>query len=99
MADSITSRTMFYDTRNGVVRFHDWNLVNTTLGTMQEPRQFIHLKDSVKSNRGTAQFNQLDQCAKVTNLENVDLRGIEMLLSDKKLKTIGGSQMPKDSGF
>lgn len=94
MADSITSRTVFYDNRNGQIRFHDWNLVNTTLGTMQEPRQLIE----IRGNR-SGQLNLSDQCAKITDMVPADLRGIEILLSDKKKKTIGGNQVPTSYAF
>lgn len=94
MADSITSRTVFYDTRNGQIRFHDWNLVNTTLGTMQEPRQLIE----IRGNR-SGQLNLSDQCAKITALVPADLREIEIVLSDKKKKTIGGNQVPVDFSY
>ena len=40
----ISSRTVFYEVDqrkgfDGVYRFHDWNTVNTVLGTMMEPSQ------------------------------------------------------------
>ncbi len=34
---SIQRRTVFYDLTDGIVRFWDWALVTTTLGTMAEP--------------------------------------------------------------
>ena len=98
MADSITARTMFFDNRNGEIRFHDWNVVNTSLGQMQEPRQLIGFTNGNKDNKST-QFNPSDQCAKVTNLVAIDMRGIEILLSDKKNKTIGGKQMPESQAY
>jgi hypothetical protein len=40
---TILSRTVFYDKGNdGIFRFHDWALVNTTLGTMLEPRAVLN---------------------------------------------------------
>lgn len=98
MADSIISRTMFYDTRGGEVRFHDWNLVNTTLGPMQEPRQLIGFQNGNKNNK-LLQLNLRDQCAKITSLEKIDMRGIEILLSDKIKKTIGGNQIPTQLAY
>ena len=98
MADSITGRTMFFDNRKGEIRFHDWNVVNTTLGQMQEPRQLIGFANGTKDNK-LAQFNPGDQCAKVTDLVALDMRGIEMLLGDKKKKTIGGKQMPESQVY
>jgi len=98
MADSITARTIFYDTRNGQIRFHDWNRVDTTLGTMQEPRQLIWFRNGTKDNK-SGQMNLMDQCAKITAIEQIDMRGIEMLLSDGVHKTIGGNQMPVDLAY
>lgn len=94
MADSITGRTVFYDNRNGQIRLHGWCLVNTTLGTMQEPRQLVE----IRSDR-SGQLNLSDQCAKITDMVPADLRGIEILLSDKKNKTIGGNQVPVDFSY
>ncbi len=94
MADSITARTMFFDTRNGQIRFHDWNRIDTTLGTMMEPRQLIELRQA----RASA-FNPNDQCAKITALEIVDLRGIDILLSDKKKIMVNGNQVPRVYSF
>ena len=91
MGDSITGRTMFYDDRNGEIRFHDWCLVDTTLGTMQQPRHY-HLRGSNKASGSAVSLN--DQCAKITRMVYADLRGIEVLLSDGKKVCIGGNQFP-----
>ena len=34
---SIQTRSVFYDESGGLVRFWDWAIVTTTLGTMAEP--------------------------------------------------------------
>ena len=39
----ILRRTVFVDLQKGRVLFHDFNLVNTTLGAMMEPRQLNDL--------------------------------------------------------
>ena len=34
---SIQKRSVFFDNTGGIVRFWDWSIVTTTLGTMVEP--------------------------------------------------------------
>ena len=98
MTDSITARTMFYETLNGCVRFYDWNKVETTLGTMMEPRQLVGVRNGAKDNK-SGQLLLKDQCAKVTQLVNANLRDLDALLSDKIRVTVRGTQMPQDFSF
>lgn len=45
--NSILNRTVFYTKlRDGSFRFLDWNLVQTTLGAMLEPRQIRYIDDT-----------------------------------------------------
>jgi hypothetical protein len=85
---------MFFETRNNQIRFYDWNKVETTCGTMMEPRQLINLR----GNRAS-QFSWKDQCAKVNHMVCAELRELDALLSDGQKITISGTQIPQDFSF
>ncbi len=98
MADSITARTMFFETLNGHIRFYDWNKVETTLGTMMEPRQMIGFANGNLNNK-FASFRWADQCAKITNMVCANIRDLDALLSDGQKITVGGTHFPQDYDY
>lgn len=90
---SILKRTVLYDNTDGIVRFWDWALVTTTLGTMAEP--FVanarHLLQ-----QDFAQFDPTDEIARIDDMResSIDISLLALSGGDGVLN--GGAQLPRD---
>lgn len=96
MSDSITQRTLYYDSRGNQIRFYDWATVVTTLGNMAEPRSIINIRQS------NGILNQKDQLAKVTQMQNVESNRLASILwYDKKIgrTLMGGNLVSKSEAY
>jgi hypothetical protein len=83
---------VFYDNTGGIVRFLDWALVTTTLGTMAEPFQV----DSRHSMRTPfTDFDPTDEMARIDEMIQIDSDKSMILLSGGINQTIGGTMRPK----
>jgi hypothetical protein len=91
---SAINRTLFYDTINGKIVFHDWCLVNTTLGEMIEPLNLNRFNAD-----GTA-FDYTDSMSLITELKEVDFNKLASLppFSDGDTRLHGGNLNPA-TGF
>lgn len=90
---SIQKRTVFFDDTGGFVRFWDWALVTTTLGTMAEP--FLpngrHLVG--------ADFGQFDPTDLVSRIDEIKVSSVDtqlLTLSGGAHQLHGGSLLPRD---
>ena len=90
---SILTRTLFMDTRNDVVRFLDFGLVGTTLGTMVEPRSILGFMRDTKA--GFTDFDPTDECAKITKIDSAEQRQKRTLFNGLQ----GGEQRPQGYGY
>ncbi len=89
---SIMTRTVYIDNREDQVRFFDWCVVGTSLGTMIEPRQMMGFIKGAKA--GFANYDPLDECSKITRIESVDRRNKFAFLG-AGLVLHGGEQVPQ----
>lgn len=90
---SIQKRTVFFDNTDGIVRFWDWALVTTTLGTMAEP--FVangrHLLQA-----DFAQFDPTDEISRIDDMRAASIDASLLVLSGGDRALNGGSQLPRD---
>ena len=90
---SILKRQIFIDGSKGQVRFYDWAIVTTTLGSMVEPRNL-----SLFPTKG-AEYNPLDMMAKIDEIGSIDiLRHKESFLGAGQV-IHGGNQMPQSFDY
>jgi hypothetical protein len=89
---SIQKRTVFFDDTGGFVRFSDWALVTTTLGTMAEP--FLpnsrHMLDVDFS-----EFDPTDPIARVDEIRQISVDVQMHALSGGDHALNGGYQLPR----
>lgn len=88
---SIQRRTVFYDTVDGV-RFWDWALVTTTLGTMAEPfmpnaRHFV--------GQDFPEFDPSDMMNKIDEVVPKSIDVSLLVLSGGDDQIHGGAQLPR----
>jgi hypothetical protein len=93
----VTRRTVFYDMADGYVRFHDWAIVNTTLGVMAEP--FIVLPFGVgriAKGGDRPNIDNTDPCRLITELKQESMDGTIIMASFGNTAPIhGGIQYPR----
>ena len=90
---SIQRRAVFYDNTNGIVRFWDWALVTTTLGTMAEP--FLpNARHSPDADFG--QFDPTDEIARIDDIRASSIDTSLLTLSGGEHQLHGGAQLPRD---
>lgn len=85
---SILKREVFYDNTGGYVRFWDWALTTTTLGTMAEP--FLPNDRHVAN----APFDEFDPTDPITRID-----GIRAYTVDKQLLALSGGQHQLHGGY
>lgn len=87
---SILKRAVLYDTfTDGVVRFADWALVTTTLGTMAEP---FMPNDRHAMDVDIIDFDALDEISRIDELRQVPLDVQMLALSGGDVQLNGGTQ-------
>jgi len=91
---SILSRTVYYDTTGGFVRWRDWAKVITTLGTMFEPHNVNHRKTP---NTDLEDFDPEDMMARVDDLRRIDATQEQRIFSagEEGAPHMGGVHMPR----
>ena len=89
---SIQRRTVFYDNTNSIIRFWDWALVTTTLGTMAEP----FLPNDRHQFGPFDQFDPTDEVARVDDIRSASVDKQLLLLSGGTHQLHGGYQLPRD---
>lgn len=89
---SILKREVYFDNTGGYVRFFDWAIVTTTLGSMVEP----FLPNS-RTNRGNfIDFDPTDEIARIDSMEAASSDKQQLLLSGGGPHHInGGVMMPR----
>lgn len=90
---SIQKRTVFYDDQGGTVRFFDFALVTTTLGTMVEP--FLPNCRMVAGTPFT-NFDPDDECARIDEVKRENIHMHTLMLSGGGPQALhGGTNMPR----
>jgi hypothetical protein len=84
---SILKRQIFIDGSNRQVRFYDWAIVTTTLGSMVEPRNL-----SLHPVAGR-EYNPLDMMARIDEIGSIDILRFKDCFFGAGLH--GGNQMPQ----
>jgi hypothetical protein len=90
---SIINRTVFYDNTGGVVRFWDWALVTTNLGTMAEP---FNANMRVAVNTPVVEFDPTDEFVRIDEMRAMPIDASMLYLSGGSMQLHGGYQMPRD---
>ena len=88
----VQRRTVFYDDTGGYIRFMDWALVTTQLGTMVEPFQ-VDERHGVGINY--TQFDPTDSEARIDEMRRIDADKLELVLSGGDHHLHGGTMRPK----
>lgn len=88
---SITNRTVFFDTTGNYIRFWDWALVTTSIGTMAEP--FVP-NDRIDAGNIT-NFDPTDEMSLITSLHAATVDRQAQILSGGVDALHGGYQMPR----
>jgi len=90
---SIQARSVFFDNTNNIVRFWDWAIVTTTLGTMAEP--FV-VNERTQLNTPTIEFDPTDEMVRIDNIRAMPVGQSYNVLSGDDMPMHGGEQMPRD---
>ncbi|MDI6741625.1 MAG: hypothetical protein QMD11_02705 [Smithella sp.] len=88
---SILKRTVFYDKAGGIIRFWDWALATTTIGVCAEP----FLANSRSIDAPVINFDPTDECARIDEMKEADVRQSLLLLSGGNHRLHGGGQLPR----
>lgn len=88
---SILRRTVFYDKTGGIVRFWDWALTTTTLGTMAEPFTANMRPDKAPIRN----FDPTDECARIDEMVEADINQSLIMLSGGVNQLHGGCLLPR----
>jgi len=89
----VMKRTVFIEHEEGkVVRFHDWALVITELGSMLEPFQQIGSKYAPDTKAGLVNFDATDAGCRIDEIKHYSLDKGLMITGDS---VIGGNLMPR----
>jgi len=81
----IQKRTVFNEVVDGTIRFHDWALVVTPVGSMVEPFQEIGL-------RATTNIDWTDEMTKINEIKNLPTSS-EHNMYTSGVALIGGTLM------
>lgn len=90
---SILKREVFYDDTGGIVRFWDWALALTTLGTMAEP---FMPNDRAKID-GISEFDPTDEIARIDSMRASSIDRQLQTLSGGTDALIGGPLNPRNN--
>uniref|UniRef100_A0A6M3IK09 Uncharacterized protein n=1 Tax=viral metagenome TaxID=1070528 RepID=A0A6M3IK09_9ZZZZ len=72
----ILKRTIFIDDSGGVIRFHDWAVVTTSLGVMMEPCTGIH-RVSTDTAGGLSNYDATEPMSRIDAIQRHSLdRGL-----------------------
>jgi hypothetical protein len=93
---TILSRTIFYDNSDGKFRFHDWALVNTTLGAMLEPRVVVNPINN--SSSGTVDRDYSDEWQRIDHMVPFSLDKRFLLIGNDEGKPLCGGQLMGRTG-
>lgn len=74
----VLKRTVFYETVNGNVRFQDWALATTSIGTMAEP---FNVNNRHVVNTNTPDFDYTDSTNRVDEMREIDSNKLLSILS------------------
>jgi hypothetical protein len=97
---SILKRTVFYEQVDGIIRFWDWALTTTTLGTMAEP--FVP-NDRHSIDYDFIQYDATDECVRIDEIrgapldQQVPILGGGQFADGTWIMLNGGHQLPRDS--
>lgn len=89
---SIQKRVCFYDDAGGFIRFWDWALTTTTLGTMVEP----FLPNDRHQFGPFDEFDPTDEIARIDEMRAASVDKQLLLLSGGQHQLHGGYQLPRD---
>ena len=89
---SIQKRSVFFDDTGGYVRFWDWSLCTTTLGTMAEP--FMPNDRHLPGKFG--QFDPTDEISRIDELRAASVDKQLLTLSGGLHQLNGGYQLPRE---
>ena len=90
---SISHRTVFFDDSTGVVRFSDWALVKTTLGTMVE---VFNINQRNVTSVQLRDFDPTDEIARIDSIKRISLHREKLILSGGTQVLHGGIAQPRD---
>lgn len=81
---TISRRTVFYEVGSGgEFRFHDWAVVNTSLGMMMEPRVVINPIMQDGNSGGTR--DAADEITRIDAIQPMSLDRVSTLMSDNPI--------------
>jgi hypothetical protein len=89
---SIQKRSVFFDDTGGYVRFWDWALCTTTLGTMAEP----FLPNDRYQFGPFDQFDPTDEMARIDDIRASSVDKQLLVLSGGLHALTGGTLLPRD---
>jgi hypothetical protein len=89
---SIQKRSVFFDDTGGYVRFWDWALCTTTLGTMAEP----FLPNDRHQFGPFDQFDPTDEIARIDDIRSSSVDKQLLVLSGGSHALTGGTLHPRD---
>ena len=87
---SILKRTVFYDNTGGYVRFWDWALTTTSLGTMAEP----FVANFRNTDAPVNNFDPTEEMTRIDEMKEADI-GQQQLLLSGGYHYHGGYQLPR----
>lgn len=91
---SILKRTVFYDKTGGFVRFWDWGLTTTTIGTMAEPFN-ANARRAAGDNTNIGAFNPTDEMTRIDDMVEADIGRSLIMLSGGDNQIHGGCMIPR----
>ncbi len=89
---SIRKRTVFYDKTGGIIRFWDWALTTTDIGSMVEP---FEANDRTTRDGGIRNFDATDECTRIDDMREADIGQSLLLLSGGNTQIHGGCLIPR----
>lgn len=88
----IFQRTVFYETRDGKIRFQDWALVQTTLGQMAE---MFNVNTRVAVGTQVPTFDYTDASNRIDEMKEIDADKLMLLISGGASQIHGGNLLPR----
>lgn len=89
---SIQRRTVFYDIKDGVIRFNDWAKVTTTLGSMSEP---FMVQQRSMHDTDFPNYDFTDEVNRIDDIKQMDVHKATLLLSGGDAQIHGGTLLPR----
>jgi hypothetical protein len=89
---SILKREVFYDDTGGYIRFWDWALVTTTLGTMAEP---FSPNERRLVGEDIGQYDPTDAMSRMDSIRASSIDTQLLTLSGGRHQLHGGALMPR----